>query len=280
MVNTRGLMVLIVALAMGALAARGAKFWVDKKVKEELQVITGKVKANQEVLVALRDIPRSAPITAEDVKIVLFPDEAVPPTAVRDPEEAIGRITRVPLYEGEPILEPKLAVAGSQGGLSAVIPLGSRAMTIKVNDISGIAGFILPGSKVDVVAVLKQDRGRPPVSKMVLQNIDVLAIDQIIDMVENKPTPVGAVTLLVTPAEAEKLALSSEEGEIRLAMRSFGDDALTSTPGVDARSLMSRPSRGVAPRRSSIEVIERDRKFSTSVNNAPGRRRGEVIPVR
>jgi len=140
----------------------------------------------------------------------------------------------------------KLAPEGMGGGLSAVIPEGYRAMTVKVDDVVGVSGFVMPGSYVDVVAVIvpttrQGTEGQGPISKIVLQHIKVLASGAKIDSPENQrePTAVKAVTLQVTPEEAEKLVLAANEGKLQLVMRNYSDQESADTKGASKNSLLS-----------------------------------------
>jgi pilus assembly protein CpaB len=145
----------------------------------------------------------------------------------------------------EPITESRLAPVGAAGGLSSVIPEGFRAMTVRVDDVVGISGFIMPGTLVDIVVVTQPPRAtgqEEMISKIVLQNIKVLASGQNIDKPKNDrevERAVRAVTLQVTPEQAEKLALASSEGRLQLVMRNSVDQGDEVTPGANKSSLLS-----------------------------------------
>ncbi len=142
----------------------------------------------------------------------------------------------------------KLAPSGVGAGLSAVIPEGYRAMTVKVDDVVGVSGFIMPGSFVDVVAIItplsQAGAANGPISKIVLQNIKVLASGAKIDSPENQrqPSEVKAVTLQVTPEQAEKLVLAANEGKLQLVMRNYTDQDDTKTTGANKATLLSGQS--------------------------------------
>ena len=156
----------------------------------------------------------------------------------------VGRVAIVPIGVRETITNSKLAPEGTEGGLYAVIPTGYRAMTVKVDDVVGVSGFIMPGSFVDVVAIIvppgagSEQRG--PNSKIVLQNIKVLASGPKIDTPENQRTPseVRSVTLQVTPEQAEKLVLAANEGKLQLVMRNYSDQDDADTRGANKNSLL------------------------------------------
>jgi pilus assembly protein CpaB len=265
--NTRGLIVLAVAIAVGVLATKGVSIWVDSQVEKEVATRIGKEQPMKEILVASADIPAAGEVTEDSLQVVKVSDDAVPPGAILASDQALGRFTRTKLYAGEALIEQKLAPPGSKGGLQSVIPDGLRAMTVKVNDVSGVAGFILPGSKVDVVGVFEKERDKDPYSKIIVQAVEVLAIDQLVEVVKNEPKPASAITLLVSPRDAERVALTAVEGEIRLALRGATDQALAPTQGIDTKQLISRPVTYTPPpvQRPSVEVIENDRRFKTRV---------------
>ena len=201
------------------------------------------------VVVAKQDIPLGERITAEQLALVPIPNGSLPEGVFRKIDDVVGRVAITPIGIRETITNMKLAPAGTGGGLSAVIPEGYRAMTVKVDDVVGVSGFIMPGSFVDVVAIvvpLAQGAAAAsgPISKIVLQNIKVLASGAKIDSPENQRTPsaVTAVTLQVTPEQAEKLVLAANEGKLQLVMRNYSDDEDTQTKGANKSSLLSGES--------------------------------------
>ena len=197
------------------------------------------------VVVAKQDIPLGERITAEQLALVPIPNGSLPEGVFRKIDDVVGRVAITPIGVRETITNMKLAPAGTGGGLSAVIPEGYRAMTVKVDDVVGVSGFIMPGSFVDVVAIVvplaQGQTANGPVSKIVLQNIKVLASGAKIDSPENQRTPsaVTAVTLQVTPEQAEKLVLAANEGKLQLVMRNYSDDEDTQTKGANKSSLLS-----------------------------------------
>jgi pilus assembly protein CpaB len=194
------------------------------------------------VVVAKTEIPLGEKITAEQLMLVPIPNASLPEGAFKKLDQVVGRVAIMPIGVRETITNLKLAPAGVGGGLPAVIPAGYRAMTVKVDDVVGVSGFIMPGSYVDVIAVIvsaSQQNGEP-MSKTVLQNIKVLASGPKIDSPENQrePTSVKAVTLQVTPEQAEKLVLAANEGKLQLVMRNYSDQEDTQTTGASKKSLM------------------------------------------
>jgi pilus assembly protein CpaB len=196
------------------------------------------------VVVAKTEIPVGAKITAEQLGLLPIPNGSAPDGAFRKLEDAVGRVAVIPIGVREPVTEFKLARAGMGAGLGAVIPEGYRAMTVKVDEIVGVSGFVMPGSFVDVVAVIvpanQNAAAKGPISKIVLQNIKVLASGAKIDSPsdQREPTTVNAVTLLVTPEQAEKLVLAANESKLQLVMRHYGDQEDTQTKGANKDSLL------------------------------------------
>jgi len=179
-----------------------------------------------DVVVAKVEIPVGSRIIPEQLTIAQFrasvsPDGAF--TVVDD--KLIGRVAAISISPREPITEGRLAPVGAAGGLSSVIPEGYRAMTVKVDDVVGVSGFIMPGTLVDIVVVITAPKGsgqEEVISKIVLQNIKVLASGQNIDKPKDSrqvERSIKAVTLQVTPEQAEKLVLASSEGKLQLVMR-------------------------------------------------------------
>jgi pilus assembly protein CpaB len=157
------------------------------------------------------------------------------------------------ILRGEPIVESRLVPKDKSSGLlSLKVPAGMRAFTVKVNEVVGVGGFIVPESRVDVVVTtaVSPERQQEQVAKTFLQNILVLAAGQVVEQKDNKPVTVNTVTLAVTPDESEKLALASNDGKIQLVMRNFADAQKVETPGSDKGGLLSsmRPKPPVSPK--------------------------------
>ena len=206
------------------------------------------------VVVAKVEIPLGEKITPEQLMLAPMPNGSAPEGVFRKMEEVAGRVAITPIGVREPVTAIKLAPEGVIAGLSAVIPEGYRAMTVKVDDIVGVSGFVMPGSYVDVVAVIvpvatQGGTSQGPISKIVLQHIKVLASGAKIDSPDNQrePTSVKAVTLQVTPEQAEKLSLAANEGKLTLVMRSYTDQEDSQTKGANKHSLLSDDSGADVP---------------------------------
>jgi pilus assembly protein CpaB len=208
------------------------------------------------VVVAATDLDIGAELRRDDVRVIQWPANAVPANAISTPEEVIGRGLILPVIQNEPILPMKLASKEAGSGLPPAIPPGLRAISVRVNEVIGVAGYVLPGTRVDVVATVNPGNERRDItSKVILTNVQVLAAGTKIDREtdKNKPIAVTVVTLLVDPDEAERLTLASNEGKIQLALRNPLDKASTVTAGVRPAMLLGLipPVRQVARVRSS-----------------------------
>lgn len=248
--NKRFFIVLVGALIFGVLAA--------VSISKYLSSAQAYTKNLNKVAVAKVAIPIGSKIIAEQITVVQFPKESTPDGAFDSPEKLAGRVAIMNIGVREPITESRLAPEGTAAGLSAVIPEGYRAMTVKVDDAAGISGFIMPGTMVDVVVTIDPREGsgnQDPISKIVLQNIKVLANGQNIDKPENEreANSVKAVTLQVTPEQAEKLALASTEGKLQLMMRNQIDQGDEKTTGINKRSLLSGDTAVAPPEPGSLK---------------------------
>ncbi len=248
--NKRFFVVLVGALLFGLLAA--------VSVSRYLSSAQAYTKNLTHVAVAKVAIPVGTKIIPEQVMMVQFPKESTPDGTFESSDTLVGRVAVTNFAPREPITEARLAPEGTSAGLSAVIPEGYRAMTVKVDDVVGISGFIMPGTLVDVVVVIDpQEKAgmQDPISKIVLQNIKVLANGQNIDKPESEreANSVKAVTLLVLPEQAEKLALAASEGKLQLVMRNSIDQGDEQTTGMDKRRLLSGERATPAPEPGSLK---------------------------
>jgi pilus assembly protein CpaB len=236
----------IAILAGGGLAYGTYNFMQNQPVR---QVNT----PTQPVVVAAADLQLGAEIKKEDLQVVQFPAGKTPEGTFMKPEEVIGRGLIVPVVKNEPILKAKLASKEAGSGLPPVIPEGMRAVSVRVNEVVGVAGYVLPGNRVDVVATASPTEARADTtSKVVLSNVQVLTAGTRMEQTgdQSKPVQVTVVTLLVYPEQAERLALASTEGKIQLALRNPLDQGAPTTPGIKTSGLMG----SVAPARQSAGV--------------------------
>src|SRR5262245_34437733 len=220
----RTVLIVVLALVFGGSAAVGVHSLLTGAKADEPDTVP--------VVVASADIPRFTTVTPEMVTYRVCPKDLVPPGALTQIDEAIGRVSYLPLVKDEPVLDGRLAPRGSGRGLAAVVPKGMRAFTIQTPNISsGVAGFILPGNKVDVLLTLTNpganDETGGGSTVTLLQNVEILAVDQRVEApADNKVNPkeLRSVTLVVTPEQATKLDLGQNKGKLHLALRNPEDD--------------------------------------------------------
>jgi pilus assembly protein CpaB len=234
MKNPRAVLMIVVSIAVAIAAVLLASQWVKDKTKV----------ATNQVVVARSDINLGTRLTPQMLKVADWPSGSVPEGSASDPEKLKDRVVKTSLLSGEPVLESKLAPVGTTGGLSAVIGDGKRAMTVRVNDVVGVAGFALPGNYVDIVVntedeSTKTDRNKS-ISKIVLEHILVLAVAQESSRDETKPKVVNAVTLEVTPEQAEKLDLARSVGQLSLVLRNQMDTSAVTTTGTTKKDMLNR----------------------------------------
>ena len=227
-----------------------------------------------DVAVAARDMGAGTVLQAEDVKLVEWPARSVPSDFSRSPSEVVGRGLLSDVKTNEPLMASKVASKEAGGGLPVTIPPGKRAMSVRVDDVVGVAGFVLPGTRVDVLVTLDQSAGeQTPRTRMLLQNIRVASAGQTTERDEQgEPQSVQVVTLLVDPEQGEKLALASDEGSIRLALRNSLDTASVSTPGIRANRLVTDPpSPSPSPRPRARPVQRGPTRHDVDVYRGPER---------
>ena len=229
----RMLILAIIALILSG----GVTYLAYRLLKSRLQP----VEDNAQIVVAAEQLPLGTRLTEKQVKIVSWPKSTPVAGSFSDPSKVLGRAVLVEVLPNEPILESRLATKEGGAGLTVAIPEGMRAQSIQVNSIIGVTGFILPGSRVDLIltamppkSVTSSVKGIPGDemgSKIVLENLQVLAVGQNVQRdVEGKPQNVAEVTFLVTPEQAEKIALATGEGRIQLVLRNQLDHAIVDPP--------------------------------------------------
>ena len=195
------------------------------------------------VVVATADVNLGQRLVPEMLKVADWPADSLPAGALRDPLVLSGRVLKSSVLRGEPLTEAKLAPAGTLGGLSALITEGKRAITVRVNDVVGVAGFALPGNFVDILVSTQSGgngaaQGEQAISKIVLERILVLAVAQEVSRDDTKPRVVNAVTLEVAPEQAEKLDLARSVGSLSLVLRNQIDPEPATTAGATKNSLL------------------------------------------
>lgn len=233
MKNVKAVGMLVVSVILGLAVTAYAVEWVSQK---------GAIASNK-VVVAASDIELGSRLNPQMLTTVDWPSGSVPQGAFAELNDLQDRVVKISVQRGEALLTSKLAPVGTQGGLSAVIAEGKRAMTVRVNDVVGVAGFALPGNYVDVMVNAQQDReGRADearqISKTVLEHVLVLAVAQESSRDETKPKVVNAVTLELSIDDAEKLDLARNVGTLSLVLRNQIDKQPVSTSGITKKQLL------------------------------------------
>ena len=266
--NIKAVALVALALVLGLAAALYAARWIAQR---------GNLSSSK-VVVAAVDIELGSRVNPAMLTTVDWPTGSVPAGAFSDPAQLQDRVVRVGLVRGEAVMERKLSPVGTKGGLSAVIAEGKRAMTVRVNDVIGVAGFALPGNYVDVMVNTQQERNnrQNPISLTVLEHVLVLAVAQEASRDDLKPKVVSAVTLELSPEDAEKLDLARSVGTLSLVLRNQMDKKAIATTGVTREQLLGlkevaatpttpkhivkvaarpAPAPAPAPQRECVEVI-------------------------
>lgn len=228
----------------------------------------------QPVVVASADLPLGSELKKEDLTVVNFPAGQAPEGAFQKPADIIGRGLIVSLVKNEIVLNAKLASKEAGAGLPPVIPDGMRAVSVRVNEVIGVAGYVLPGTRVDVLATATPGGNAQEVTtKLILSNVQVLTagtrMEQ--DQEKGKPMSVTVVTLLVYPEQSERLALASTEGKIQLALRNPLDTSAPETPGMKTATMLGAVK---APARASATSVK-----NTNSRKAPGPVTNETASV-
>jgi pilus assembly protein CpaB len=274
MARMRVFIVLVLAIAAGGVFAFGTYNYVQNLPAKTTTIPT------KPVVVAAVDLQVGAEIAKDDVRIIDWPANAVPAQAMSDPTQVIGRGLVMPMIENEPFLDLKLASKEAGAGLPPAIPPGLRAVSVKVNEVIGVAGYVLPGTRVDVVATVSPTQNSVDMtSKVILTNVQVLAAGTKIERdTKDKPIPVTVVTLLVDPSQAERLTLAATEGKIQLALRNPLDKETPVTSGIRPAALLgavattpraiarvARPAAAPTANLPTVEIIRGDKRALESV---------------
>jgi pilus assembly protein CpaB len=256
--NQRAILFLGLAILLGLTAAFVAKRYLQDQqptpvVQSEIPTVP--------VVIAKLDVSVGTALDERALTVARWPEDFAPKGAIAAPENIAGRVVRRALSHGEPVLEAYLLPEGSEAGLPAVIHDKLRAVSVKVDPVIGVAGFVRPGSRVDVLATLRRlDQPKNlPYSRVILQDVPVLAIDQQLEEAKNgEPELVSVVTLEVKTEAAEKLIYSAHEGRLQLALRRPGDEDVVKTQAVGVADLLGGRKKRVASAgpTSQVEVIK------------------------
>lgn len=210
---------MLTALLLAVLLAGGVTYFMFNRLRRSVQH-----PQTTQIVAAAKDLPMGVALTAADVSLIDWPASVPLPGSFAKVEQVVGRPLIYPLGAKEPVLERDLAVSGSGLGLSVKIPDGMRATSVKSNEIVGVAGFLYPGSHVDVLGTFTLPGNPGPVTQTILQNVEVLTAGQKIEPdPQGKPQTVSVVTLLLNSEDSQKLLLASTHGEIQFVLRGGAD---------------------------------------------------------
>jgi len=258
MVKGKAIAMLVVSVAMGA----GALWLANNWLKNQYGTSTTSEEQVAQVVVAAQMIPLGTQVEAKHIKLSSVPSDLAPKTSFGKLEDVVGQVAKVDIYTDDVMRAERLSKPGEGSVFASLITPEKRAVTIRVNDVVGVAGFLLPGNFVDVISSVEVDRQSKIVrTTTVLENIKVLAVDQTARTDDNKPVIVRAVTLEVTPKEAEKLMTETNRGSIQLALRNPKDvtPSMTPEPMVASKPVpVRRPvvrARTVRPSGATVTVI-------------------------
>ncbi|GFE85693.1 Flp pilus assembly protein CpaB [Steroidobacter agaridevorans] len=254
MMKRRGVTMVLLSLVFGAAAAWSAKNWVEQRTRASNVKDPG-----ASVVVAAMEIPYGTALEGRHVKVISVPTGTQLGNHFNSIQEVEGLIATQKALNGEVLLKERFTKSGAGSTLAALIKPDMRAVTVRVDDVVGVAGFLLPGNRVDIVAARKvHDRAT---TETILMNINVLAVDQSSSQDKNEPVVVRAVTLEMTPQEAEVLVRAREEGRIQLTLRNPTDEfrpQLAATPEPPPPAPVAKPRRAPAPPRPaepSVTII-------------------------
>ncbi|HEX3694217.1 MAG TPA: Flp pilus assembly protein CpaB [Polyangia bacterium] len=241
------------------------------------------------VVVATMDLPLATTLQPEHLKVMAWPSGARPEGTFGDPKELVGRVLVAKMFRSEAFLDTKLADRAAGSGLAALIPESMRAAAVRVDDVVGVAGFIHPEDRVDVIVTMRPEQGGETASKVILQNVRVLAVGKEIevdDQKRNKVLPVTVATLLVTTDQSEALALASAQGKLLLTLRGQADKTEPATAGIAPTALMgtarprpSEPAKTKSDERPIARVARPAVHVAVAPPPAPASARGEVVEI-
>jgi pilus assembly protein CpaB len=248
--NKRTAVVVSVAVLLAAVASLGMYRVVSRQPAPQ-----GEASKTVEVVVAQHALQLGTRVTKDHVKLVKWPAETQVPGAFAKVEDVVDRGLIATVEQNEPLTAAKLAPLEAGAGLPPSIPPGMRAVSVKVNEVVGVAGFVVPGTRVDLMVTLTNRQAQDSVTRVVVSNVQVLTAGTRYDQENAKdgePIPSTVVTLLVSPADGERIALAASEGQIMLTLRNPLDTSPTTTNGVRTGGLLGQPAAAAAPARPRV----------------------------
>lgn len=268
----------VIVVSILALVFAGLAAWLTLHYLQK-ETIKSKAVQPQNIVVAAVDIPIGSTITEPQLKITSWPKDSIPPGSSGDVKDMVGRVVIRPISNGDAVTEQKLkpkAGAPGSGFMTYIVPPGHRAITVAVNEVAGVAGFITPNDRVDVVLTTQRPGVQNEnISKIILQNVPILATGQITDQKEGKPVVVPTVTLDLTPDDSEKLVLAGSKGTLQLLLRNIADSAPVDSKGATISKVLTGTAQPVAvataPLPGKTVVAKRPVRRSTPSRVSPRR---------
>jgi pilus assembly protein CpaB len=252
MAGRRYTFVFYVAIGIAALATFGV-YRVLENTKASSRIAT------RPLVVAAKNLPEGTAIDRTALSVREWPVATVPAGAYASVDSLVGRVTRVSVFEGEPIVPGRLAPSGTGPGIEVKITPGKRAMALRINDVAGVSGLIQPNSRVDVLVNIRNEATNKLVAKLFMENMRVLSVGTAVERdAEGKAIEAATAALEVTPEEAERLAVAANQGSIQLVLRGYGDPDSVRTKGANSADVLSQL--GSAPAR----VVEAPRPLRRS----------------
>jgi pilus assembly protein CpaB len=232
----------VIVVSVCALFFAGIAAWLTYGFLQK-EVNTVRAVKPEKIVVAAADIPIGTVITGAQLKVTSWPKDSIPPGSAQLTDSVVNRVAIRPITQGDAVTEQKLkpkAGAPGSGFMTYVVPQGHRAVTVAVNEVAGVAGFLTPNDRVDVIVTIPlPGNEKENISKIILENVPILATGQVTDQKEGKPVVVPTVTLDLIPADAEKLVLSASKGSLQLLLRNITDSAQVNSKGATIAKVLS-----------------------------------------
>ena len=240
----------VIVVSIFALFFAGIAAWLTYGyLQKEMSSVTAV--QPQKIVVAAADIPIGTVITLPQLRVTLWPKDSIPPGSAQVTESVVNRVAIRPIARGDAVTEQKLkprSGAPGSGFMTYVVPQGHRAVTVAVNEVAGVAGFLTPNDRVDVIVTTPvPGNEKESISKIILENIPILATGQVTDQKEGKPVVVPTVTLDLIPENAEKLVLSASKGSLQLLLRNISDSTEVASKGATIAKVLNGMERVAVP---------------------------------
>ena len=240
----------VIVVSVFALVFAGLAAWLTYGYLQK-EIDSVKSVQPERIVVAAADIPIGTVISQPQVRVASWPKDSIPPGSAQLTDAVVNRVAIRPITRGDAVteqkLKPKSGGAGS-GFMTYVVPEGHRAVTVAVNEVAGVAGFLTPNDRVDVIVTTQvPGNEKESISKIILENVPILATGQVTDQKEGKPVVVPTVTLDLSPADSEKLVLAASKGPLQMLLRNITDSAQVNSKGATISKVLSGMERLPAP---------------------------------